>query len=73
MKKTSSVVYAYSTKKNKKFIQDFAESRSQSVSYVVNAIIDELRINPKWQESIKMRVPAFVEKANRWQESRLSS
>ena len=57
------IIYAYSFCKNKQFVQDFADKRNHSVSFVVNYLIDRLRENKKLQRGIKTRVPAAVKKS----------
>lgn len=63
MSEKREIIFAYSIGKNKQFIQDFADKRNHSVSFVVNYLVDRLRDNKKLQEGIKLKIPASVKKS----------
>lgn len=59
------VIFVYNEGTNKEFIQDIADKRNHSVSYVINFLIDHLRKNIPLQNKIKTHVPVSVKKSEK--------
>lgn len=65
LKKRDTVIYVYSTKENKKFVEDICTEYNQPITAIVNEIIKAYRVGEK--PKFVKRIPKYVHKAVEWQ------
>lgn len=60
------IIYAYSTGKNKIFLQELAKKRGNSISYIINFLLDNLREDKGLQNKLETYIPVFVKRSETW-------
>jgi len=67
MKTKRNVLYIYTNKENREFIENMATEFNETRSYVINVMIECAKENKRI--NLQKNIPMFVKKAEAWKES----
>ena len=63
MKVSRDILFVYPTGKNKEFVQKIAAKKNQTVSFVVNFLIDNFKADKQMQSKIEKKTPVYIKKS----------